>query len=155
MLMTPNEILSEYDPAYGDRATRSGQPVTRGGEIAQRPRRTSGAKNVPARWGPYGGMAYQRREKDFKTEKPETTWQRKVEESLESGLYSDWNPALVKPISLSADVRSPEGKREVTGGHHRIVAADLINPDMLLPVVHHSGAVKEAQQVMKGYGGYF
>jgi hypothetical protein len=153
--MTPNEILGAYDPAFGDRATRSGQPVTRGGEITERPRRTDRGKNVPERAGPYGGLVYRRREKDFRTEKPGRTWKRKLDEATESGLVKDWSPSLVKPISLSVDVHSPEGNLEVTGGHHRIVAADMINPDMLLPVVHHKGSVKQAQELMKGYGGYF
>jgi hypothetical protein len=56
------------------------------------------------------------------------------------------------PLHLGTEVGS-SGKPQVAGGHHRLAAAAAINPEQLLPVVHHQGATREARASAES-GGY-
>ena len=68
---------------------------------------------------------------------------RKQEEFRE---HQDYGPSLYESLQASGGPDSPVhlgtkhgsmGKPQVVGGHHRIAAMAHINPDQLIPVLHH------------------
>ena len=68
--------------------------------------------------------------------KQQEHWTQQAEgESLYQHLQRTGGPEA--PVHLSFQV-GDEGKPEVVGGHHRIAAMAHMNPDQLIPVVHHA-----------------
>jgi hypothetical protein len=45
-----------------------------------------------------------------------------------------------KPIRLMRDTGA--GRTVLLDGHHRVAAADVVNPHMLIPAIHHEDNVK-------------
>lgn len=79
-------------------------------------------------------------------EKREQPWweERAASNAARFNQYLD-APSLKQSIAKEG-VQSPvhlgttkRGKKTVIGGHHRIAAANEVNPDMLVPVLHHEG----------------
>jgi hypothetical protein len=145
LLMTPGEIKSRYQPLDADRAQRQG-PIPRGGEATQRPRRTDMGYNDAITGG------YRRRMKDFRAEPAAETWARKAGEAHESGLVESVRQhGVVYPVTLG-DVVGQEGKPQITGGHHRVAAAEEAGGEQYIPVIHHQGLIEGAVVSLKQMG---
>jgi hypothetical protein len=145
MLMTPQEIMEQYQPLDADRAFKQG-PIARGGERTDRPRRTDMGYNDAMQTG------YQRRKKDFQAEPVDDVWARKAQEARQSGLTESIHEhGVVHPVTLG-DTIGLAGKPQVTGGHHRIAAAADAGGEQYIPVVHHEGLLQGAQAAMRMMG---
>lgn len=156
LLMTPQEIKSGYQALDADRSMRQG-PVPRGGEGTDRPRRTDMGYNDPTPEGGRGLMMkpYLRRSKDFRSESEADTWARKGQEANESGLTESVKEhGVVYPVTLG-DVPGMEGKPQITGGHHRIAAAEQVGGEQYVPVFHHHGLVEGAVTSLRQMGKHY
>lgn len=151
LLMTPQEIKSGYQPLDADREQRQG-PIARGGEPTSRPRRTDMGYNDAIPNAAEGSPGFQRRMKDFRRESVAHTWARKAQEANESGLTESIHEhGTVYPVTLG-DVPGLEGKPQITGGHHRIAAADQIGGEQYLQVIHHHGLIEGAVMSLRQMG---
>jgi hypothetical protein len=151
LLMTPGEIKDQYQPLDADRAHRQG-PISRGGESTYRARRTDMGYNDAIPDAAADSPGYRRRMKDFRAEPVADTWARKGREAAESGVTdSVRNIGVVRPVTLG-NITGLEGKPQVTGGHHRIQAAEDAGNEQYLPVVHHEGLVEGAIAALKQMG---
>jgi hypothetical protein len=70
-------------------------------------------------------------------EDPESLWERKLKQSKAPPTSPRYKRSLYDTIKREG-VKEPVhlGPTQVTGGHHRIAAANDIAPDTLIPVVH-------------------
>lgn len=78
----------------------------------------------------------------------DTLWTAKADEARQSGLTESIRREGVRdPVTLDFNDPHPSGRGSsgpaVYGGHHRIAASAEIDPDRLMPVLHHSNT--EAQ----------
>lgn len=111
MFMTPHEIMKEYRPNPADIQYRYEDPYDSTDWNADRDR--------------------------YETE--DELWDRKAEESDESGLTDSIRRHGVKmPVSLDP------ANRIVRGGHHRLVTAYHLSPHQFIPVMHVS-SVRQAR----------
>jgi hypothetical protein len=69
---------------------------------------------------------------DYRTETDEELWDRKLNESIDYGLLDSVAKHGVE-VPVSIDPRT----RQIRGGHHRIAAANHINPDQFIPVMYN------------------
>lgn len=136
MFMSPREIMSEYQPLDNDRLHADEAFGDYSG--SSRPRFAS--KDVPTHPSSRINAGIRSMIRSGDIEGDSELWERKAEEadydyspSLQSQIESE---GVRKPIHLSEQF-GVMGKRMVAGGHHRIAAANDVNPDMLMPVVHH------------------
>jgi len=151
MLMTPAEIKGKYQMLDNDRAFKQG-PISRGGESTYRARRTDMGYNDAIPDAAPDSPGYRRRVKDFRAEPESDAWARKAGEAQESGLVDSVREhGVVYPITIGDQV-GLEGKMQITGGHHRVAAAEEAGNEQYVPVIHHHGLLEGAVASLKQMG---
>lgn len=131
------ESISGYRHEYegGDGAAQLMVEDPRGGEFTQRSLTTAGTGNdMTVTTAEDGGLQYTRRYS---------------EQSLYDSVARD---GVQKPVSLAHEQFGSLGKPEIVGGHHRLASQNNIDPDALVPVLHHK-TIQDARSVSttKGY----
>ena len=163
MFMTPKEIMHNYEPLSGDRraieqeygpnpyrqetteelwnrkAEEASMRASEYDEVVRDVRRRGTDLSFVSRLdnGELGtGPQYRTGHTDTYKERQESWLDNKYIEFQQNRRLGQ-NTSLLDSIRKSG-VQSPVrlGPTEVTGGHHRIAAANQINPDMLIPVLH-------------------
>jgi hypothetical protein len=162
MFMTPKEIMQQYQPLDGDRMEIDDTDYTtdsdhfnvreeedhelwerkldesqydreiqhpRAGEDTGRSRTTGGRSNMPYHtWTGSTNNPYERVVGYERHQESESLY-----DSIE-------RTGVQKPIHLGRQF-GLENKPQVVGGHHRLASANDINPDMLVPVLHHEDII--------------
>jgi hypothetical protein len=125
------------DEAYNDREI----PAKRGNSYTMRSHTTGGRSNNPM--GTATANTY---------EQPQGAhWRHDDATSLGESIERE---GVKSPIHLGRTVGSM-GKPEIVGGHHRMAVMRNLNPDQLMPVLHHTDIFEARSDSMeKFFGGY-
>jgi hypothetical protein len=83
-------------------------------------------------------------DEDFASSDEEVTgnfWDRKLTESMDNGTYDSIHHEGVKePVNLYTkhpDKNTPKREQRIGNGHHRVAAMNELDPDEVMPVLHH------------------
>lgn len=112
MFMSAHEIKGEYQPLDGD---RSGYETD--DEVWER--KLDEATNNRTHWDDDEGVLTR-----YPATQTEHIRQHGVTQPVHLGSGNSWGDS---------------NKRQVAGGHHRIAVMGHLNPDQLMPVLHHTG----------------
>jgi hypothetical protein len=90
----------------------------------------------------------------------EEGWERKSAEAMESGVYESIEREGVRdPVNLYTkypDKTTPKREQRIGNGHHRVAVMNDLDPDELMPVLHHGRDARGQTQQMQAIhpGGY-
>jgi hypothetical protein len=122
MFMSAREIMAGYDPHEGDR-------MYKGTHLQV-------AAGAPKPAFPEHGSVH-----ELESETNQDMWDRKLQESKPL-LYNNLKKEGVKdPIPLTTLHYQGSHRPMVGGGQHRIAAMNDIDPDALMPVLHHENII--------------
>jgi hypothetical protein len=144
MFMSPREIKREYQPLDADREDPSQWGESSRSLTTGTATRNAARSAIPSGSNPFiaPARAMNRNIQHGYREDDAALWERKAEEADE--LYdpplqrSIAERGVLNPVQLSTNQLGSQGKQQVVGGHHRIAAAHDVDPDMLIPVLHHT-----------------
>lgn len=126
----------KLDEAYNDREI----PAKRGNSYTMRSRTTGGRSNNPM--GTQTANTY--------GQPQGAHWRHDDATSLGESIE---RTGVQKPIHLGRTVGSM-GKPEIVGGHHRMAVMRHLNPDQVMPVLHHTDIYDARSSQMEAFGGY-